>query len=286
VVARYAQTDSLDEPVAMLRSATTSYYETDGLGTVTSLSNSAGALAQTYTYDSFGNTTNSSGSLTNPFQFTAREFDAETTLYYMRARYFDPTTGRFLSEDPLGPEKEGPNLYVYVGNNPIMSVDPLGRFKIDKTCTDHPCVSIGGGGPNNPSQAPHQANLQQLLQQAGDEACSNLNGITDPKLRSCIQKRCKSGKIKCSDNCKDPTAFAQAPYHGSTATMCLNNWPNWTQPPYVCTPRWRRVRPSQRRECRQSSSGPTTNARLALGHPMARLWFLNGIRHRWRSRAW
>ena len=50
----------------MLPNATTSYYETDGLGTVTSLSNSAGALAQTYIYDSFGNTTNSSGSLTNP----------------------------------------------------------------------------------------------------------------------------------------------------------------------------------------------------------------------------
>jgi RHS repeat-associated protein len=229
VVARYAQTDGLDEPVAILRNATTSYYETDGLGTVTSLSNSAGALAQTYTYDSFGNTTNSSGSLTNPFQFTAREFDSEIALYYMRARYFDPTTGRFLSEDPLGPKKEGPNLYEYVSNNPIMSVDPLGRFKIDKTCTDHPCVSIGGGGPNNPTQAPHQANVQQLLQQAGDEACSNLNGITDPKLRSCIQRRCKSGKIDCSDNCA-PGRFGEAPYSGSTATMCLNDWPDWTQP--------------------------------------------------------
>ena len=57
VVARYAQADNLDEPMAMLRSGATSYYESDGLGTITSLSNSAGALAQTYTFDSFGNTT-------------------------------------------------------------------------------------------------------------------------------------------------------------------------------------------------------------------------------------
>src|SRR5438046_1947242 len=56
-VARYAQSGLIDEPLAMLRSATTSYYDADGLGSVTSLSNAAGALAQTYTYDSFGNVT-------------------------------------------------------------------------------------------------------------------------------------------------------------------------------------------------------------------------------------
>jgi YD repeat-containing protein len=78
VVARYSLTGNIDEPLAMLRSSTTSYYNADGLGSVTSLTNSAGAAAQTYTYDSFGNSTNSSGSLTNPFQYTGRESDAET----------------------------------------------------------------------------------------------------------------------------------------------------------------------------------------------------------------
>jgi hypothetical protein len=86
VVARYAQTQNVDEPLAMLRSGATSYYHADGLGSVTSLSNSAGALAQTYAYDSFGKQTSSSGSLTNPFQYTARESDTETGLYYYRAR--------------------------------------------------------------------------------------------------------------------------------------------------------------------------------------------------------
>src|SRR5467141_9969 len=76
-VARYAQTDNTDEPMAMLRSGTTSYYHADGLGSVTSLSNTAGALAQTYTFDSFGKQTGSSGSLTNRFQYTARESDTE-----------------------------------------------------------------------------------------------------------------------------------------------------------------------------------------------------------------
>jgi hypothetical protein len=90
VVVRYAQGLNLDEPLATLRSSATSYYEQDGLGTATSLSNGAGALAQTYTFDSFGKQTNSSGSLTNPFQYAGREFDSESSLYYMRARYLIP----------------------------------------------------------------------------------------------------------------------------------------------------------------------------------------------------
>ena len=90
VVARYTEGSNVDEPFAMLRSSTTSYYQADALGSITSLSNGAGALAQTYTFDSFGNQTASSGSVTNPFQYTGREFDTETSLYYYRARYYDP----------------------------------------------------------------------------------------------------------------------------------------------------------------------------------------------------
>ena len=116
-VARYSQGLNIDEPLAMLRGGSTSYYEQDGIGTVTSLSSTAGSLAQTYTFDSFGNQTASSGSLTNPFRYIGREFDSETTLYYMRARYFDPPTGRFNSEDPAG-FAAGVDFYAYVRNNP------------------------------------------------------------------------------------------------------------------------------------------------------------------------
>ena len=81
-VARYAQTQNIDEPLAMLRSGATSYYHADSLGSISSLSNAAGSIVNTYTYDSFGKLTNSSGSLTNPFRYTGREFDSETGLYY------------------------------------------------------------------------------------------------------------------------------------------------------------------------------------------------------------
>jgi RHS repeat-associated protein len=118
----------MDEELAMLRSGTTSYYEVDGLGTATSLSNAAGALAQTYTFDSFGNLTASSGSLTNPFRYTGREWDTETNLQFSRFRYYDPGVGRFLSEDPLG-FKAGANFYAYVDNRPTRYRDPLGLIR-------------------------------------------------------------------------------------------------------------------------------------------------------------
>jgi len=125
VAARYSQGFRIDEPLAMLRGGATSYYEADGLGSVTSLSNSTGSLAQTYTFDSFGNTTASSGSLTNPFQYTGREWDPETSLYYYRARYLDASSGRFASEDLLR-FKSGSNFYAYVRNSPVNLKDPTG----------------------------------------------------------------------------------------------------------------------------------------------------------------
>jgi RHS repeat-associated protein len=125
--ARYSQTLNIDEPLAMLRSSATSYYQSDGLGSVTSLSNGAGALAQTYTFDSFGKQTASSGSLVNSFQYTGREFDTETGLYYYRARYYDSSTGRFMSEDPIDWLGGDVNFYRYASNQPSMFIDPLGR---------------------------------------------------------------------------------------------------------------------------------------------------------------
>lgn len=88
-------------------------------------------LAQSYDYDSFGNSTSSAGSLTNIFRYAGREFDTESDLYYFRARYYDANAGRFISEDPatfLG----GRNFYTYVGNDPVSFIDPSGLARICK----------------------------------------------------------------------------------------------------------------------------------------------------------
>src|SRR6266404_1679103 len=151
VVARYEPTQNIDEPLAMLRSGATSYFHADGLGSITSLSNAAGSIANTYTYDSFGKLTASTGSLVNPFQYTARESDSETGLYYYRARYYDSSTGRFLSEDPIGLQG-GNNFYRYSQNSPLNWIDPSGNGPIcysvtPKGMTEIPCVDPKGGTP-------------------------------------------------------------------------------------------------------------------------------------------
>jgi len=125
VLAKYTHGTLVDEDLAMLRNGSASYYHQDGLGSITSLSNGAGVLVQTYAYDNFGKLTASTGTLTNPFQYTGREFDSETGVYYYRARYFDSSAGRFLSQDPIR-FRGGVNFYAYTRNNPVVLKDAWG----------------------------------------------------------------------------------------------------------------------------------------------------------------
>jgi len=128
-VASYAQGRYIDEVLGENRSGESSYYERDGVNSVTSLTTSAGATVSTYTYDSFGNLANSTGTLGNPFRYTGREFDPETGIYFYRSRYYDAVVGRFTREDPLRFGSGDPNFYEYVGNDPADYSDPTGRRK-------------------------------------------------------------------------------------------------------------------------------------------------------------
>ena len=137
IKARYTHGPGIDEPISVDRDTngdgnfdTTYYFHQDGLGSVTAMTNGSGAIVQTYTYDSFGNIVNQTGSVENSYTYTGREWDQEAGLYYYRARYMDPTTGRFLSEDPIGFDG-GINFYAYVKNNPVNLTDPTGLIPPD-----------------------------------------------------------------------------------------------------------------------------------------------------------
>ena len=136
IIARYVQNPNvLDEPISIETSTGTFYYLFDGLGSVTGLTDSGGNLVATYKYDAFGNIVSETGDATlnaiNPYRFTSRVYDKESGLYYYRARYYDSSVGRFISKDPLRSElREGKNLYVYVGNNPVNYKDPRGTWCI------------------------------------------------------------------------------------------------------------------------------------------------------------
>jgi RHS repeat-associated protein len=144
-VARYSQGLNIDEPLAALRSGTTSYYHADGLGSITTLSNPSGAVAGSYTHDSFGNLVASSGSIVNNFRYTGREWDSESSLYYYRARYYDPIAGKFLSEDRLRFLGQDANFYRYVWANPANFRDPRGLWGVGASVGG----SFLGGVPTN-----------------------------------------------------------------------------------------------------------------------------------------
>jgi RHS repeat-associated protein len=105
----------------------TSSLLTDALGSTIALADANGTVQTSYTYEPFGGVTASGATNSNSYQFTGRENDGATGLYFYRARYYSPAFGRFISEDPLRfPGGPDPNLYAYVGNYPTTLVDPLG----------------------------------------------------------------------------------------------------------------------------------------------------------------
>jgi len=100
-----------------------------------------GRLRDVYHYGPYGEGTNwtPADALTgNPFRYTGRRVDPETGLYYYRARFYSPKTGRFLQTDPIG-TKDDLNLYTYVGNDPLDRTDPSG-LKCQGTGNDASCT--------------------------------------------------------------------------------------------------------------------------------------------------
>ena len=111
--------------ISQITSGTPTYAHSDGLGDTRLLTDSSGSVVGTQQYDAFGATRSQSGTQL-PFTYTGEQFDPESGLVYLRARYLDPSTGRFQTPDPLGFLRSGVNLYAYAGSNPIAKTDPSG----------------------------------------------------------------------------------------------------------------------------------------------------------------
>jgi RHS repeat-associated protein len=111
-------------------SGATSYYLYDGNVSVRQLSDDVGAVTDTYTYDAFGVPLATSGSTPNHFLYAGERFETDLGLYYLRARYYSPAAGRFLTADPFqGRIFDPPTLhkYTYTQNDPVNRIDPSGE---------------------------------------------------------------------------------------------------------------------------------------------------------------
>ncbi len=135
--------NALNDGSVISKSQGSFYFLKDSLGSVTEITNSDGNIISSYQYNVFGalqSIKDSSGNIVsfwdapvrNQFTFTGREFEPEMDIYYYRARYYDPQTGRFLQKDPdpgnlINPETFV-NKYAYAQNQPARFTDPTGRI--------------------------------------------------------------------------------------------------------------------------------------------------------------
>ena len=109
-------------------SQTPVYLMKDVHGDTTALLRSNSQVG-TYDYDEYGNITDSTGTIDNPYRYCGEYVDNETGFIYLRNRYYDPATSRMLSEDPA---RQGANWYIYCNNNPLKYIDPSGLYYLEK----------------------------------------------------------------------------------------------------------------------------------------------------------
>jgi RHS repeat-associated protein len=132
--------DAVDALFARISSGgTAAWYLTDRLGSVRDIANNTtGASIDHLDYDGFGNASETQSGNGDRFKFTGGEWDTETKLQRNGWRYFDPLSGRWISEDPIGFRAADQNLYRYVRNDPVNKTDPTGLYelKLKGTRTD------------------------------------------------------------------------------------------------------------------------------------------------------
>jgi RHS repeat-associated protein len=119
----YINGPGIDNKLKVTTAAGSSYFLQDHLGSTTAMTDANGAVTSSATYDGYGRQT---GVLPTRYGFTGREMDPDTDLMFYRARWYDPTLGRFISEDPIGFGGGDVNLYGYAWDNPVGVTDPMG----------------------------------------------------------------------------------------------------------------------------------------------------------------
>jgi RHS repeat-associated protein len=119
-----------ETPIERISGTTPTWLHADQIGSVRVITDSSGLVSGTYSYDAYGRQTGHTGTATTPMQFVGQYTDAETGLIYLRARYYDPTTGSFTGRDPV--QGGSATDYDYVDGDPINNSDLDGLMPGDQ----------------------------------------------------------------------------------------------------------------------------------------------------------
>ncbi len=169
-------------------SSSRQYLITDGQGNVRFLTDSSGNKVRSYSYDPFGNLLATNGTQDGIYRFSGEQNDTESALYFLRARYYDPQTGRFISRDPIKGtmmDSRTQNPYVYTANNPINYSDPSGEFWMELVERYGPSIGTkltqfgqrciqGGQKILNYLTKPSTTSIEQSIPKVSDPKLNNI----------------------------------------------------------------------------------------------------------------
>ncbi len=197
------------------RRTATSYYGYDAGGSVRQLFDNTGAVTDTYAYDAFGNTVAQTGTTVNEFQYRGEQYDASLQMYYLRARFYVPRKGRFLTADkyeqPCGSSRIGEGDYAYGADDPVDRIDPDGENSFLETAIieEDPVDKILRGAVLLAISASAVCVVELVGSILGNEVAGFLGGFDFTLERAsglnCYfnakNKRKKSGKKTCEYKC-------------------------------------------------------------------------------------
>ena len=141
-------------------------------------------------YDVFGNMVNKTGASSGNLGFQSKYFDQESGLYYFYYRYYNPSNGRFMNEDPIG-LIGGLNIYNFVENDPVNLIDPFGLKR-----KKFPLMPRTPGDPPQDTKPPGPTPIEIIMKENVfiKTFTEIFNDITDPKLLCCVA-RCSGLKV-------------------------------------------------------------------------------------------
>ncbi|MGE5672210.1 MAG: RHS repeat-associated core domain-containing protein [Fibrobacterota bacterium] len=119
------------ERIRQRRNGGVHYYAADGQGSIRALTDTAGTITDTYFYTAFGEELAKTGTTENEFRYVGEQWDPNAGFNYLRARWYDQSTGRFASVDPYAGDPQAPvslHRYLYANMGPVSFIDPSGEY--------------------------------------------------------------------------------------------------------------------------------------------------------------